>query len=268
MNAISNCYFLIGSKLKAIMTLAAKSDPDLHLCAELNAEVRKFIRMGANASQQLQSLIEDILDLSKLESGIFRVNMSDFVVKALVGEVTDIFEHQCKARQIGLNIEVDDKLCSIVVNSDSGRIKQVLLNIMSNASKFTFDGSISLFVNLVKRGDRQMIEFRVVDTGIGISEDDQSKLFKLFGRLPQQNNINPNGCGIGLTVSKKFVEALGGSIDLYSKHGEGTRVTFTVPLFRVHRSGIIDVLENESNNVDQMEVGQEEKESNIITYRQ
>ena len=180
-----------------------------------------------------------------MESGTFRVHLDDFVIKEMVQEVEEMFEFQCKQKKIKLFISVDPRLNCIVANSDRGRIKQVLLNLMTNSFKFTFQGHIMLNVCLVKWSGNEALEFSVSDTGIGIRLEDQDKLFKLFGLLSQNERINPSGCGIGLTVSKRFIEALNGEIHLESTEGEGTKVTFTIPLVIAPKSEIFKMMENE-----------------------
>lgn len=195
--------------------------------------MNRFIAMGLNSSIMLLSLIEDILDLSKMEGGTFTITKSFFRIDNLINEVKDIFVYQCRQKAIELNVDFDEELAGLEIYSDEGRIKQILLNLVSNSFKFTFQGSISINVKIVEMEDKEFVQFCVADTGIGIKREDQGKLFKLFGMVPQkQKNINPNGCGIGLTVSKKYVEKLGGHIELKSKYGKGTRVLFTIELVR------------------------------------
>ena len=134
---------------------------------------------------------------------------------------------------------MDDDLKNVMVKSDAARIKQVLLNFLSNAYKFTFKGSIKITVCSVKIDDIEFIKFCVSDTGVGIKQEDQSKLFKLFSMINidedvQGSNrlINPSGCGIGLTVNKRYIEYLNGSVSLESEFGKGTSVTFHIPFIK------------------------------------
>ena len=134
---------------------------------------------------------------------------------------------------------MEDDFSNFMVKSDVTRLKQVLLNFLSNAYKFTFKGSIKITVCSVKIGDDGFIKFCVSDTGIGIKQEDQSKLFKLFSMINNDENmkrsnrlINPNGCGIGLTVSKRYIEYLNGSVSLESEFGKGTSVTFHIPFIK------------------------------------
>ena len=113
--------------------------------------------------------------------------------------------------------------------SDVKRVKQVLVNLISNSYKFTETGSISVKVRLVHRNNSQLLQFSVVDTGIGISEQDMPKLFKMFGTIQKNiNQLSPSGSGIGLSISKKIVESLGGEIRVVSVENEMTNFTFTI----------------------------------------
>lgn len=120
-----------------------------------------------------------------------------------------------------LDLAISKKLQEVLIESDKLRIRQILLNLLSNSLKFTFKGSISVNAKLYKTHDDDFVEVKVKDTGIGIKEEDKPKLFKLFSQLSDQR-INPNGSGIGLTISRKYLEKLGGEILAESQEGEGT----------------------------------------------
>ena len=183
--------------------------------------------MGSNSSLLLHSLIEDILDLSKLEAGTFSTTISRFSVVDVIKEVTEIFEPQWIQKKLELNINIEDELNVIEIDSDKGRVRQVLLNLMSNAFKFTFRGSISISAKLWD--NNSSVEFWVEDTGIGIKEENISKLFNLFSMVDNNKEINPHGWGIGLTVSKRYIEKLGGTIWVESEFERYTKVIFTIP---------------------------------------
>lgn len=181
------------------------------------------------------SLIEDILDLSKMEAGTFKMNFTEFKLSELVTEVLEIFNFQYQQKRLFLNVVVADDLKSCIMYSDKCRLKQILINLLSNALKFTFKGGITITVNkLVTRVDKYL-RFSIKDTGIGIKQEEQGSLFQLFGMLNDKKEINPNGSGIGLTVSKKYVEKLGGDICLESEFGIGTTITFTTPIQKQRR---------------------------------
>ena len=186
------------------------------------------------------------------------------MVKSLIEEVVDVFEFQCSHKNLKLLKNIDPQLSSIVTHSDNGRIKQVLLNLMANALKFTFEGHIILSVCMVEWNGSEALEFSVTDTGIGISKHNQTKLFRLFGLISENEKINPNGCGIGLTVSKKFVEALDGEIHLRSVEGEGTKVTFRIPLIRNLKSEMLKETEDEYDQDDMNEVPEEKSKFTLF----
>ena len=227
LNAIMNSYKLISSIFDELMKDVVPLWTDNRMVESITYQsqlIRKFVNIGNNSSTVLTSLIEDILDLSKIEAGTFSTCISSFWVADTVDQVFQIFESQCKAKHIELLREVEGLLTKTKILSDEGRIKQVLLNTVSNAYKFTFEGTISISVGIVD----EFVEFWVKDSGVGIKEEDFGKLFTLFGMLDWNREINPHGCGIGLIVSKKFIELLGGSIWIESKYGVGTSVHFRI----------------------------------------
>ena len=232
LNAIMNSYKLITTTFDCLIDEIRSIWFENKITENIQAQcelIKKFISIGNNSSTILTSLIEDILDLSKIEAGTFSTCISAFCVSETIGQVYQIFESQCKSKQIHLLRRVEDNLDNIKILSDEGRIKQVLMNVVSNAYKFTFKGSISISVKVVESNQSKFVEFWVEDTGVGIKEEEFDKLFTLFGMLDWNKEINPHGWGIGLTVSKRFVEKLGGSIWVESKYEEGTTVYFRIP---------------------------------------
>ena len=231
LNAILNSYDFVDNSFNSLLNDILTEEDSKRIrsiISEKNSTIHRFIKMGKNSSQLLMGLIEDILDLSRMDSGTFKTNFTNFLIPELLDEIYDIFELQCSQKKIGFNINTDNQLKENEVCTDRGRVKQILLNLISNSFKFTFHGSISISSKLITDLNKTFIEFSVKDTGIGIKEEDQNKLFSLFGMISSTSNLNPNGCGIGLTVSKKYVEKLGGKIELKSVFGTGTIITFTV----------------------------------------
>ena len=156
--------------------------------------------MGLNSSILLLSLIEDILNLSKIDAGTFSINVSTFSLTELVDEVYDIYHFQCLEKRLRLEVDIEPCLEQFHILSDRGRIKQVLLNLISNSFKFTFQGMIKLSISIIRVRSKEYINFIVEDTGIGIKDKDQDKLFKLFGMINneeskenQYSSLNPNG---------------------------------------------------------------------------
>ncbi|CAI2385084.1 unnamed protein product [Moneuplotes crassus] len=234
LNAIMNSYGFLKEKnnqvLEEISKLENVDNRFLISMDRHSAQIQKFLKMGSTSSTLLLSLIEDILDLSKMEAGTFSISMCDFKPTELMEEVHEIFTLQSKQRGIQLISQIDKIFKDKIIRSDKGRIKQVLLNLISNSLKFTFKGSITVCAKAKKTRNGNYIQFSVTDTGVGIKKEDQKRLFKLFGMAKSDRGLNPNGCGIGLTVSKRYVEKLGGEIKLSSVYQKGTTTRFIIPL--------------------------------------
>ena len=195
----------------------------------------KFFKICKISTTSLMSLVEDILDLAKIEAGTFKLNEEPFEIETLANDIKYIFEFQWNQKGILFRIDVDKEIIKSSFWSDIGRIKQILINLISNALKFTMEGRITLQImkeNIFNHNAFQRskwLKFKVHDTGIGIDEKEVSNLFKLFGTINQhQNKLNSRGTGLGLAISKKIVESLGGTIRLKSIKNVGTKVTFTV----------------------------------------
>ncbi|CAI2386737.1 unnamed protein product [Moneuplotes crassus] len=198
---------------------------------ELNVQtLAKFVNIGKSSSVLLMTLIEDILSLSKMEAGTFFITKENFNLPEVLVEIQDIFSMQCEQKKIKFILNLSPKVRNLVMYSDKGRLKQIIMNLVSNSMKFTFAGSITIECKLLRQDRREFAQFCVIDTGVGIKKKDQSKLFKLFGMISKTKSMNKNGTGIGLTVSKKYVEALGGDISLESAPGVGTSITFKIPI--------------------------------------
>ncbi|CAI2376882.1 unnamed protein product [Moneuplotes crassus] len=191
--------------------------------------ILKFLKTGSTSSVLLLALVEDILNLSKIDNGTITTKSDFFHIPDLLRDVHSLFSIQCENKGIELTEEFDETLQLCEIKSDCKRIKQVLLNLVSNSLKFTFSGFIKIKAEFFKTLEgSDFIEFRVRDTGTGIKEQDQECLFQLFGVVENNGNLNPDGCGLGLTISKKYVEMLGGDIRVESVYGEGTEMIFTI----------------------------------------
>ncbi|CAI2382741.1 unnamed protein product [Moneuplotes crassus] len=240
LNAIINSFEIIKSSLqeflRTVMEDTGQNVMEYSHPRENIDLISKFIRTGSTSSLLLMALVEDILNLSKIDNGTFTIKLEFFQVPELLQEVHSLFTIQCENKGVDLLIECDDTLHSCEIRTDCNRIRQVLLNLVSNSSKFTFNGFIKIKVCMVKSLDgSDYLEFRVQDTGTGIKEQDQECLFKLFGVLEDNEDLNPNGCGLGLTISKKYVELLGGEIHVESIYGEGTEMIFTILITEIKR---------------------------------
>ncbi|MGZ3324774.1 MAG: ATP-binding protein, partial [Xanthobacteraceae bacterium] len=204
----------------ASMLLETKLDPEQHHAV---ATIRE-------SGDDLQRILNDILDLSKLEAGRFEFESIDFSPAALVDAVASIVGSSAKTKGLTVKVEIDPKLPG-ALSGDAARIRQVLLNLASNAVKFTELGGVTIAVGCVSRdGSRATVEWRVTDTGIGIPPDRVGGLFTDFVQADVSINRRFGGTGLGLAISRRIVEQMGGSIAVSSIPGVGAAFRFSLTL--------------------------------------
>ena len=199
---------------------------------ELNAEQNKFVRTIQVSGEMLLSVINDILDFSKIESGKLELENAPLDVKALVRDIYDV--QLSKAKEKGLKFEVmmQPQVPPFIIG-DVTRLRQILLNLVSNALKFTDAGSVRIGVRLasdqVPTADRHFqLLFSVTDTGIGISTEQMPRLFQPFSQATVSTSRKYGGTGLGLVICKNLVETMGGKIQVESKANQGSTFSFTV----------------------------------------
>ncbi len=180
----------------------------------------KRIRISA---EHLKSLINNVLDFSMLESGNVEFYKDQIIMQDFMEDIYHLFELKVQEKNISLSFERDEKIT--VFESDNLRIKQVLINLIGNAIKFTEDGRIVYKAEL----KNNKIVFSVSDTGIGIPKDKQKTVFQMFNQVSSSISRKYSGTGLGLSISQQIIEAMGGTIKLVSKVGEGSVFTFTIP---------------------------------------
>ena len=196
----------------------------------LNHEQRTRAQAIANAGQSLLTVINDILDLSRIESGKLIVVHEPTRLRALLTEVLVLFEPSCDAKGLDLRLEIDAALPDLVLG-DNVRLRQILNNLVGNAVKFTTHGAVALRVELIPTGDRpDAVRFAVADTGIGIAPDAQASLFDPFVQADQSSDTRLRGSGLGLSITRRLVELMGGQIGLRSELGRGSQFWFVVDL--------------------------------------
>ena len=180
-----------------------------------------------NSGQHLLSLINSILDMSKIEAGKMELAMEELALPAVLDAVLDTTKALIKDRSVGLRAILPDDLPT--VRADAQRVRQVLLNLMSNAAKFTDEGQITLMAEV----GPEFVTISVADTGIGIEPEAQSRLFIPFQQVDGSTTRRAGGTGLGLAISRSFVDMHGGEIWVESVPGQGTTFSFTLPIFRV-----------------------------------
>lgn len=196
------------------------------LAGPLNDEQKKQLGMVAGSAAHLLALINDVLDLSKIEAGQLVVASEPFDIRPLLDRAISTIRPLAEAKHLALVTEIAPDLP--LVRADKRRVEQVLLNLLSNAVKFTEHGQIRVAGN--RDGDKVTIS--VTDTGIGITPEDQEKLFKPFTQVQTGLTREYEGTGLGLSISEKLVTMMGGTIRVKSEPGRGSTFSFTVPVER------------------------------------
>ncbi|NVO19562.1 MAG: PAS domain S-box protein [Bacteroidetes bacterium] len=196
----------------------------------LDESQKKILRNLNTSSDSLFNIINDILDFSKIESGQFDLDNTDFNLKELVKKVYDTQEYKAEDKNIQFRYEIDTDLSPVLIG-DPVRLQQVLVNLVSNAIKFTTEGTVNLNCKLLaKENGMNKIKFSVEDTGIGISSDHLSKIFESFQQEDESITRTYGGTGLGLPISKQLVELMGGSIQVSSIKDVGSKFYFILDL--------------------------------------
>lgn len=190
-------------------------------------QIKKYALDIQNAGQILLSLINDILDLSKIESGKLEILPVEYDLSSLIHDVMNMIKMRAKDKGLALNLSVDAKLPSRLWGDDV-RIRQILGNLMSNAVKYTETGSVTLAVGAAIDGDMANLTFRVEDTGIGIREEDIKKLCQEFERIEEQRNRKIEGTGLGMNITTRLLERMGSKLQVESVYGKGSVFSFTL----------------------------------------
>jgi signal transduction histidine kinase len=194
------------------------------LIGPITAEQQDVIQDIYQSSAHLAALIEDILDLSRIEAGQLNIEKTEFSLKKVLESSIHLLREMTLEHNITIQLEVPDNMRMIL--ADERRIKQVIINLLSNAIKYTLDGG-RVGITVTDKGEE--VQVTVWDTGIGISQADIGKLFVPFQRLNNPVTKNLPGTGLGLNFSKKLVEMHGGRIWVESEVGKGSRFSFSIP---------------------------------------
>jgi two-component system sensor histidine kinase/response regulator len=196
---------------------------------QLTEEQRQFTETIANCGDTLINVINDILDFSKIESGSLELEAEDFNLRQNIEDVLDIFGG--KAAKLGLDLvyQIDEHIPAQVVG-DQLRLRQILINLVGNAMKFTEEGEVCVYVTQEENyADGSLkLRFDIRDTGIGISEDKMNRLFKAFSQVDSSTTRKYGGTGLGLAISEKLVKLMGGEITVSSEIDQGSTFSFTV----------------------------------------
>ena len=200
---------------------------ELVLDTELDSEQREYLNLAKMSAESLLSLINDILDYSKIEAGKLEIDAIDFDLGDCLGDTMKTLSLRAHQKGLELAFEIEPNVPDALLG-DPGRVRQIILNLVGNAIKFTGQGEVVLSVQLLTHvKDELQLRFTVADTGIGISPDKQSAIFEAFKQADGSMTRKYGGTGLGLTISSRLVELMGGKIWVESELGEGSHFHFT-----------------------------------------
>jgi len=200
----------------------------MKLPGPLNGEQEKQLRTIQTSSRHLLSLINDLLDLAKIESGNVELNMEPVSCQAVIAEVSTTLRTLAEGKSLKLEIALPDH--EVNVRTDRRSLTQILINLTNNAIKFTEQGTVRLALHEREENGLFTAEISVADTGLGIRKQDQPKLFQAFMQVDNTSTRSYEGTGLGLHVSQKLALMIGGSISFESEYGKGSRFTVALPL--------------------------------------
>jgi PAS domain S-box-containing protein len=188
----------------------------------------RYVQIINSSSQQLLSIISDIMDISKIEAGRFSVDLKIVNIDQLMSELFDTYKKLVDFKSVRLIYYSENLNEPILVNTDEGRLRQIICNLLNNAIKFTRQGEIQFGYRLQEND----LEFYVTDSGIGIASENLALIFQRFRQVETPKEQLNEGNGLGLTISKALVEKLGGKLSVSSEPGKGSSFVFTIPYFK------------------------------------
>ena len=235
---LANMSHEIRTPMTAILGYA-----DLIADENIGCTTREHVAVIKRNGKHLLGLINDILDLSKIEAAELQIKPTRCSPVQVVAEVTSLMHHQAAAKHVKLETELAQPLPETVL-TDPLRLRQVLVNLVGNAIKFTDQGEVRIAVRLTSDRGSPRLRFDVTDTGIGMSEAQIGKLFKPFSQVDNSSTRKYGGTGLGLCISKHLVEALGGTIEVRSEPGKGSTFSVTIDL------GPLDTMDFLQNALD------------------
>jgi len=202
---------------------------ELLLRGELSCEAQGYARDIKQAGNNLVSIINDILDLSKIEAGKLEIVHVKYMLSSLINDTVNIIRMRHREKPIRFFTNIDGNIPNCLIG-DEVRMRQILLNLLSNAVKYTEKGHIGLTITILEQDDKQiLLKMDVTDTGKGIKQEHQAKLFNEFVRVDMKKNQGIEGTGLGLAITSRLCTAMGGEISMKSEYGKGSVFTVIIP---------------------------------------
>ncbi len=220
---LANVSHEIRTPMNSILGMA-----ELALKEDMNDSVREKIGDIKLAGDTLLTLINDILDFSKIEANKVSIENVHYHIPSLIMDVTNIIGVRLSEKKISFEVDVEPSIPNIL-SGDEKKIKQILINLLGNAVKYTKEGSVAFILKWEQKGNMAILKGEVRDTGVGIRESEIGNLFQSFQRIDSRKNRSIEGAGLGLTITKKYLELMSGTIEVESVYGKGSSFFFTIP---------------------------------------
>ncbi len=246
---LANMSHEIRTPLNGLMSMG-----QLLLGTRLDSEQREYTENMVNSCRALNTVLNEVLDFSKIEAGVLEIKPADFSLRPLLEEVIQLMRFSAEAKALHLDYQcapvIPDRL-----HGDASRLRQVLINILGNALRFTEEGEVMLCVDrIATETGRVRLRFSIIDTGIGIRQEEMEKLFQRFSQLNDAPSRGYGGTGLGLAISKHLVEAMGGGIGVKSEYGRGSTFWFELPFALVQPEGKDPTSQGEAVSLNGLQV--------------
>ena len=222
----------------------------------LTDQQRELIETMHRSAEALLTLVNDILDFSKIEAGKMTLEVADVDLRALIGDVTTLVAEFAAKKRLSVSVEIDPDVPE-VFRGDPIRLRQILLNLVGNAIKFTEQGEVTVTVSLkqerTEESDSVVLEWRVRDTGIGMTPEQQSRLFQAYAQADASTTRKFGGTGLGLMICHQLVQLMGGTITVSSEFGQGSTFIYTTNLLpAIHRDAPVSSLGTDQRSVGEL----------------
>jgi signal transduction histidine kinase len=208
----------------------------------IDGTLRDRIELVHGSGETMKVLVDDLLDVAKMETGQVVIDRADMDLRRVLGDVTRLWSGQAIGKGLRLHLELGDAPARIV--EDETRLRQILFNLLSNAIKFTEEGDVTLSVAVDQADGGEVMRLRVVDTGIGIPADHHERIFEAFHQVDGGTTRRYGGTGLGLAICRNLATAMGGTIEVESAPGKGAAFTVTLPLVRVATAAVAGGVED------------------------
>ena len=236
-----------------------------------DAKQKDMLKTIMSCCSHLLYLIDEILDFTKIESGKMDIVETEYDLKTVLKEILDVVRPNLKNSHVELDVSLNPSLVDVTIKGDKNKIKQIVINVLTNSVKYTQVGSISLSINARwKFPDKFCLLIDISDTGIGIKQEDLASIYNMFTRFDTKKNTTIQGTGLGLAITHKLVAIMEGTIDVTSEYGKGTKTEIMIP-----QTISVAPVEKEAKNAERSELNKEAKllvvddtETNIVVLQE